>query len=390
MSVERRLALLVAVAVLAVNSAWVSAHLGFVHKPKRVGEVDHNHYIAMARGEAGDPALRRTPPYCFRKAVPAAASLLARAGLSVNAAFYLITNLSLLGFLLVIDRLLADLGFRLPTRLVGLVLVGLTQGPIRWFEYQYWMSDPPSFFLLALALLLVRREQLVAAAVVSLASAFIRENHVLLYPCCFLLQWRRHGRAAAAARTAAIAVLPVAVLVGLRLTVPHDPDPGLVSALTDSLGFRWRHLGDNQLYVLTFGTWGVLLALALSSIDRLRRALRDHPDLAALVVMTYGTLVISNNTERPLAYAVPAVLAAALYGLDRLVQEARLPFPLVAAVTVGLQLYLFVETRFLEMGMSLYQPPNVGVAVVMAAASILGAVLLRRRRSAALPAGRVA
>jgi cytochrome c-type biogenesis protein CcsB len=36
---------------------------------------------------------------------------------------------------------------------VGLVLVGLMQGAVRWFEYQYWMTDPSALMLTTLAFL---------------------------------------------------------------------------------------------------------------------------------------------------------------------------------------------------------------------------------------------
>jgi hypothetical protein len=370
---------LLALALLSFNSGWVSARLGFVHRAKRVQETDHLHYLEMAKGREGRAELAQAPPYCYRILTPLLARALARTGIGPNGAFYLITNASLFGFLLALWRLLLELGFSPSTRAVGLVLVGLTQGPVRWFEYQYWMSDPPCLFLLTWALVLIRRDRLLALALVSVAAAFVRETYVLVYPCCLLAQWRRRGAASATVRTIAVAAIPIAIMAALRMAiVPNQPDD-LASSIADSLSFRLRHLWDNQLYVLTVGTWGVLLPLAFLVWRRLPFALRNHTDLVALALMAYGTLVISNNTERPLAYAVPAVLSAALSGFDRLVQEGRLPWALMASTVVAVQAGHFVVTRFGELGMSIYQPSSVPVIVATGAFWLLALFALRLR-----------
>ncbi|HXY40500.1 MAG TPA: hypothetical protein VEQ10_12570, partial [Vicinamibacteria bacterium] len=183
---DTALGALLAVLLLSLNVASVSARLGFLHKPKQVKESDHWRYIEMARGERGRAQLQREPPYCFRLAVPWLAGRLTRLGLPENAAFFVITNAVLFGFLLVLWLHLRDLGFALPLRLTGLLLVGLTQGGVRWFLYQYWMTDPAALFLVMLAFLLIERRQLVALAAVSLLAAFVRETYVLVYPYLFL------------------------------------------------------------------------------------------------------------------------------------------------------------------------------------------------------------
>ncbi len=144
--------MLLALALLALNSGWVSARLGFLHKPHQVAEHDHLRYLAMARGAPGDAQLARQSPYCWRVAVPAAAALLARTGMKLNLAFWLLTNLALLAFLLALDAWLELLGFGQRERLAGLALTGLLQGCLRWFEVQYWMTDPAGLALLVLAL----------------------------------------------------------------------------------------------------------------------------------------------------------------------------------------------------------------------------------------------
>ncbi len=175
--------------MLLVNILSVAAQLGFLHRARDVKESDHRRYIEMSRGPHGKPELQRAP-YCFRVAVPTLARGLTRLGLSENAAFYLLTNAALFGFLLLLWLHLRDLGFSLPLRVTGLLVTGLTQGAVRWFEYQYWMSDPLALFHVMLAFVLAERGRLAGIAAASIAAAFVRETYVLVYPYLFLRELR--------------------------------------------------------------------------------------------------------------------------------------------------------------------------------------------------------
>ena len=187
-----------------MNVASVSSKLGFVHKPKQVKEYDHWRYVEMARGAEGRPALQKEPPYCFRLAVPALVRGLARLGLSVNAGFFLVTNAVLFGFLLLLWLHLGTSASPSPLRVTGLLVVGFTQGAVRWFEYQYWMTDPAALFLVMLAFFLLEREKRGAALATSVLASFVRETYILVYPYAFLRDLRTgRGLRAAVVRTAA-------------------------------------------------------------------------------------------------------------------------------------------------------------------------------------------
>jgi hypothetical protein len=377
---DTRLGALLALLLLAVNVASVAAALGFLHKAKQVKEYDHWRYIEMARGAEGNPRLQREPPYCFRLAVPALARGLMRLGLSENPAFYAVTNAALFSFLLLLWLHLRDLGFSLPLRVTGLLVTGFTQGAVRWFEYQYWMSDPVALALVMLAFLLIERGKWPALFGTSAAAAFVRETYVLVYPYVFLRELRLGlGFGRALARSAAIAALPFAVLIAIRrLVVPTRPDsfwPGIV----DSMGFRIDHLLDNQPYVVTIGAFGVLVPLVLLFPSRLPGLVRRHFDRALFVLSVYATLVISNNNERPLAYALPALVPAALHCLRAFLDETRLPLLPVCGAVVLLQVLFWTGQRFAEIGMSIYQPVNWTTVAAMAVAWLGGQVLLRQR-----------
>jgi hypothetical protein len=365
---ETRIGLLLSLALLAVNVVSVARPLGLVHKPKQVKERDHYRYIEMARGPEGRQELATESTYCWRILVPGIARGLARLGMDLNLAFYVLTNLSLFGFLFVFWVYLGDLGFPVPYRVAGLSLVGLTQGAVRWYEYQYWMTDPLCLFLIVLAFLFIERGWTAALHVPSILGAFVRENYAVVYPYYFL-RMIRGGRSftEALARTVAVAALPMAILVGLRVFVSCHPPDDVLGAIQETLGFRWRHRDDNQLYVLTLGSLGVLFPLLVLWPARLVAWVREHYDEVAVVLFFYGVLIIANNTEREIAYALPAVVPAALRNVRAFVAETGLPSAPVLALTVILQAVFFGEQRFLEIGMSMYQPTNLVVVAVMTA-----------------------
>jgi hypothetical protein len=381
-SADTRIGALLAVFLLALNVASVSSRLGFPHKPKQVKEYDHWRYIEMARGPQGRPALQREPPYCFRLAIPALARGLTRLGLSENASFFLITNAALFGFLLVLWLHLRDLGFALALRVTGLLVVGFTQGAVRWFEYQYWMTDPAALFLVMLAFFLLERGRWGGLLAASVVAAFVRETYVLVYPYVFLRE-RRAGRPLlpAAGRTAALAALPLAVLVAIRrLVVPNQPDD-FVSGIVDSTTFRLDHLLDNQPYVVTIGAFGVLVPLLLLLPERLPGLVRRHFDRAAYSLSVYATLAISNNNERPLAYALPALVPAALWCARAFLEETRLRAGPFLAAAVLLQVLFWSGQRWAEIGMSIYQPVNWTTVGAMAAFWLAAQRARARRRS---------
>jgi len=392
---DTALGALLALALLGLNVTCVSSRLGFLHKPKQVKEYDHWRYVEMARGEEGRPALQREPPYCFRVAVPALVRGLTRLGLSVNAGFFLVTNAALFGFLLLLWLHLRDLGFGVSLRAAGLLVVGLTQGAVRWFEYQYWMTDPAALFLVMLAFFLLERRNWAGLAATSVVAAFVRETYVIVYPYVFLHELRRRlserepgvtspAAVAAAVRDAAtravaVAAVPLAILVAIRRLVTSSHPDRFVAGIVDSMTFRWNHLLDNQPYVLTIGSFGVLVPLVLLFPCRLPALVRRRFDRALYVASVYATLVISNNNERPLAYALPALVPAALWCLRAFVRETGLPQTPVLAVVVGLQALFWAGQRWAEMGMSIYQPVNWTTVAAMAISWVAAQAALARR-----------
>ena len=380
---DTSLGALVAVFVLAVNVLTVSSQLGFIHKSRHVKESDHWRYISMARDPGRTQALSREDTYCWRVAVPVMVRGLMRAGVNIHVAFWVLTNVFLFGFLLVTWVYLRDLGFQVPYRVAGLLLLGLTQGAIRWYEYQYWMTDPPAYFLIALALLFIGRGWHRALHGSSILAAFTRESYIVVFPYYFIRLLRTGTPLLKAAfRTASVALVPVLTLIALRILIVPDHPGSLVRDFVDTMGFRYRHLAE-QPYMFTVGAWGVLFPLLLLFPRRIPGMMRRRPEDVFFVFFFASLCVVANNTERELAYALPAVVPAALYFLRSFVEETRLPIWPVLGVTVLLQVLFFLEQSYKEMGTSMLQPTSLRLIVVMVVFWIAAQVALRRRALAA-------
>lgn len=377
------MALALSALLVAANAGYVASKLGFVHRPRQVMETDHRHYIHMAM----NPEEPEDPPYAFRVAVPTLARGLVAWGLTVNQAFYALTQISLIAFFACTFLFLRARGFASEIAALVLALMALTQGAARWFEYQYWMSDPLCMALVAAAVLAIQIDSTWRLAILlGFAAGFVRESFVLVLPFAFLHTLRRHDLKTAALRTAAIGGAFFAVSLTLHaLITPIAPDDWW-SGVVDSMGFRARHFWSRQWYVLTIGTWGVFVPLALADFPAFRRRVRENLDLVALVVATYGTLIISNNTERPLAYAWPAVAAAGAAGLRALgaipLTPYRNPLQRIAGLALGAQMIHFGLTRWNDLaGSSLYQPANFIVTGIMAALGLVWAAMFARLKT---------
>jgi hypothetical protein len=374
------MALALAALIVAANAGFVASKLGFMHRVRAVMETDHRHYIHMAT----NPEEPEDPPYAFRVATPTLARGLMAWGLSVNQAFYLLTQISLVAFLACTFLFLRARGFTPEISALTLALMGLTQGAVRWFEYQYWMSDPLCLALVAAAILAIELDTPWRTAIlIGFFAGFVRESFVLVLPFAFFRTLSRHDLRQAVLRTAAIAVAFFSVSLTLHaLITPAAPDDWW-AGIVDSMGFRYRRLFDSQWYVLTIGAWGVFLPLATAEVRAVARRVRSNLDLVALSVATYATLIISNNTERPLAYAWPAIAAAGAAGLRALAATAvppyRNPMQRTAALCLGAQMVHYGLTRWNDLaGSSLYQPANFAVTGLMAALWLIWALGLAR------------
>jgi hypothetical protein len=142
--------------------------------------------------------------------------------------------------------------------------------------------------------------------------------------------------------------------------------------------WRWERLLDNQLYICTIGSFGVLFPLLLLYPRRMLDYWMRCPEEIAVIGVVYASLLLANNTDRLLAYAVPVILPAALLNLRRLVASVRIPFTAIAAAAVLAQVVLYRETIFFQWrSVSMSQPFN-GLAASAILAFWLAAVAVSR------------
>jgi uncharacterized protein YjeT (DUF2065 family) len=342
--------------ILLGNAAYVIAALGPLHRSKTVLETDQRVYMEMAWGPPGSAEV--AAPYCWRLLTPSLVFLLMKTGLGMNAAYYLLTNLALFAFLFCLHAYLGRLGFTDREAALGLLLCGLLPAAIRWYEYQYWMTDPLGLLFVTLGFLLVLEERHAWLAALGTLAIANRETFVLV-SVYFLVNRLRKEPPRAAIRRALVVALPmVLVLLGIRLVLLPRPDESLVATLVEMSSFRLRHLFDNQLYFGTLGSFGVLLPLSLMAPRLLLDDLRRHFDAAVYLALVYASLLLANNTDRLLVYAVPVLVPLALRGLRSLARGGVTP-SWAAPLALALQALFYQQTLFHgHQGISIYQPTN--------------------------------
>jgi len=147
--------------------------------------------------------------------------------------------------------------------------------------------------------------------------------------------------------------------------VPHPAEDHLATVLS-VLGFRWRHLFDNQLSFASLGSFGVVLPLALLFPERVLGLLRQRLPEAAVLLAVYASLALGTNTDRLLVYAAPVLVPAALRGLRAASADTGWPWGRLALVTLALQLLFWQQTPFHGvLGLSIYQPANLLVSAAL-------------------------
>ncbi len=367
------LGLLVALFAVALNDAYVVADRGFLHPPERLFSAfsnptvgDHFRYrdMALPAEARSERDWARQAPWRYRILTPAVVRALGAAGMNRDAAFYLVSQLGLVGFLTLLFGLLRARGFDDSLALTGTLLVGLVPGAVRWYAFQYWMADPLALCAVTGGLLLIERGRVSWLLLLAPIAAANRENILLVFPYLFVSTWQRDGARQAVVQTAPPLAAACAVLAGLRIAIDAIPAPDLWTTVTTTVGLRFANLGD-QLYFATLGSFGVFAVLPF--IGGRRRSWRGAlPDLAVLAV-AYASLLVATNSDRLLAYALPCLAPIALGSVRSFLQETHFPLWSFAVATGCVQAILYLQTDLEWTDLQLFDP------IVTAA---LGALLL--------------
>lgn len=373
-----------AAAILSLNLSYVYRDLGFVHSPEAVLEGDHHLYISMAESPMGEPedGRARDAPFCWRLLVPWLASQLVRAGMNVTTAFYALSTSSLFVFLLALYLHTRQRGLDEGPALLSLLLAGLLPGGIRWYLYQYPMPDPWCLALLGLAFVAIeaRRDAwLIPLGVLALGA---RESYLLVLPYYFLRRWQERSFGFALRKTLLYNGLALAVFVAIRLSIDSGNTYDPVAIAQDIARFRWRKLWVNQAYFVSIGTFGALLAIVWLLPGRLLRGLSRHPAELSVVVGAYLSLLLANNTDRLLVYALPVIVPAAASQLAEYRDASRTPLVWLGAPLLALQAYFYTQTLYFQkLGASIFQPARLGVVAATFALWASAVAWLRWRRT---------
>jgi hypothetical protein len=107
----------------------------------------------------------------------------------------------------------------------------------------------------------------------------------------------------------------------------------------------WRaQIPGHQLYFATIGSFGVLLPLLMLPMRQTRDWRASIPDVA-FIALIYASLAFATNTDRLLAYALPALLPLALRRLRDFQRATRLPMLALAIPVLCVQLVFYLRRQ---------------------------------------------
>src|SRR5262245_61277965 len=209
------LAVLVSVLTIAARElAYLDVAYDRFHLPAFDGHV----YVAMAE----QPGFFTVAPWGYRVLNPWLIRAFLPTARDVVPGFFWSTvlGLSLGGVLLYLY--LRRLGIAELPSLLGIVLFGVS-GPVAASVRYQFLVEPLTFALqMALLLALESAAPLACLAFIAVLGCLAKESFLLFLPLVYLVRQRRDGRAAAIGQTLAVALVALAVTIGLRrFWTPH-------------------------------------------------------------------------------------------------------------------------------------------------------------------------
>lgn len=302
-----KLALAIA-AILAGELTWMAATVpDFL---SRAHGGDYPYYVQMAE----TPLTTAVPsPWRYRLLNPWLASLLARGGLSIDVAFLSLTAIFAFASSLAMRSFLRRLSLSPFAAGAGAILFAASIGGYVPLRRYYGYTDALTNFLMLLVLIAATAWRPAAIAALLGVSTVAKESLLLLLP--FVVQ-RLRAAAVSWARVAAIVVAPLAVFVGLRLTVGSAGESPLALAWETQVAY-WRTAmvhGAARWMLWSFAySMGPLWLLAALAAPR-------HPRFVVvglwLIVPLIAPIVRTTDTERALLLAFPVVLPLAISLID--------------------------------------------------------------------------
>jgi hypothetical protein len=197
-----------------------------------------------------------------------------------------------------------------------------------------------------------RRKEWLFLAAVSI-GVLNKETALFLLPVYFVFIIRR-GIKVSRPWAAAVVVVPFSIWLLLHILIQPANQFSYLSELFILLKARFGNGLEglrHEAAEYTFSTWGPLLFLLFSPIQRSVRWLMKEEHLVLWVVLVYGQTLFASDTSRLVVYAFPVVILLALENLQYVAQVVSAP---AAVLGIGMILAQIVYFHPFVLGSSVY------------------------------------
>lgn len=274
--------------------------------------TDSDAYLLLARGEL------LSAPYSSRILEPLLASIISSAlGISNVAAFQILTPIALLASLLLLRKIISNLGGSDGWQTA--VLLALGCGLAVTFGYTPVMVDPLLLLLACLTLITLDRGHFGVAVLFACLAALTKEYGLLLgFVSCLYIYRRGYPKVAFAA-----ALFPLTAFLVITLTrsgsagVGYQRWTGFLSAMFGYHAYLFRFRGASEypklLYMwLWSAIWPALVIATGVVFARLRNRIKmDGQEVSFTLMLAASPLLLLGDWGRALLIVVPFGCAAA-------------------------------------------------------------------------------
>jgi len=274
--------------------------------------TDSDAYLLLARGEL------LGAPYSSRVLEPLLVWIISSVlGTSDVAVFHLLTCVSLLGSLLVLRKLISDLGG--SSEWQAGVLLGFGSGLAVTFGYTPVMIDPLLLLLACLSAIALERDQFVAAAVCACLAALTKEYGLLIAVVSGVYIYRRGNRFLASIAT----LIPLGAFLAAAFARSRSAGVGVhnwtdfLSAMFGYhaylLGFRGASDYPKLLYMWSWSAFWPALIVATGVIwSRIRKRIKPSGrELSLALLLLASPMLLLGDWGRTLLIIVPFACAVA-------------------------------------------------------------------------------
>jgi len=347
------LAVIVSISAYVAHSFWGG---GSQHRI-----LDSFAYLQISAGQSAGV------PFDIRILVPwLAANIAIFTGLSISAAYNLLTSLALLGSLLILKQILTERGSSWQWQTAVLLAFGCSFAVT--FGYTPILVDPFLLLVTCLTVVALDRRKLAAALVLSCLAVLTKEFGLFLVPVWALYTYRLGYR-----KSACVGMLaPIAIFVVVVL-VRHSDAPAVFPGWKP---YAYHYLFDYQLSVLRLrglssylkllymgawcGLWPTLLLGAFCILDRSDRLAADVYRIGLAVLLISLPILLPGDWSRNLIVLVPfsSIVAAkhplardryfvGLIAIGGLTTALARPFhgePLPAGLTISMMAFSLISS----------------------------------------------